>query len=152
MSSGKYAAPLQLDLLSSRFLLILAIVVHGLALAALFFIALPLLVLLGLLLVIVFHALYFITVHALRKARKSVVRVIWEDNGRWYVVRRSGEKVRVQLRGDSFVTPVLTILNFKLPDKWFGQSVILVGDNVNLDTHRRLRARLKMASPQELYE
>lgn len=152
MSSGKYASPLQLDLFKSRALLIQIVLVHALAFAALFFIDLPMIVLTGIGVLIIYNAISAIYKHAMRSSRQAIVRVIWEDNGRWYIVRKSGEKVRVKLKGDTFVHPRLTVLNFKVPEKWFSQSVILAGDNVNKDSHRRLRVRLRTDDREELFQ
>jgi len=152
MSSGKYASPLQLDLFKSRGLLIKIIVVHLLAFVALFYMALPLLAWAGVGLLLFYNAIRAIYIHASRTSRQAIIRVIWEDNGRWYIVRKSGEKVRVKLLGDTFIHPRLTILNFKVPDKWFSQSVILAADNVNQESHRRLRVRLRTDKPEELYQ
>lgn len=151
MSSQKFVAPLQLDVLSSRILVFVFFVFHALAIVTLFFLALPLIVLFVLGLLLLYNLLRSIYQHAMCRAKKSIVRIIWEDNGKWYIVRRSGEKVRVEFQGDSFVSPWLTVLNFKVPEKWFSQSVILSSDNVNMEAHRRLRVRLK-TTPHHLFE
>lgn len=151
MSSQKYVAPLQLDLFASRSLLVNIAFIHALAFGALFYLELPLEVLVLLGLVIFYNAAHAIYKHAMRSSGQAITRVIWEDSGRWYIVRRNGEKKRVQLLGDTFIHPQLTVLNFRIPNKWFSQSVILASDNVNKDSHRRLRMRLR-TSPEELME
>lgn len=143
MSSRKFVTPLQIDLFASRSLLYALLLFHLLALGALYFVALPMAVLALLGAMLLLSAFNSIRLHAFRKSRKSVVRLIWEDNGHWYFVRRSGEKTRVKFKGDSFCNPWLTVLNFKVPDKWFSQSVIIAKDNANAELHRRLRSRLK---------
>lgn len=151
MSSKKYAAPLQLDVFSSRVLLILVGFSYCAAIAVLFFIDLSVIILVGIGGALLMHGIYVVFRQAIRNNRRSIVRVIWEDTGRWYIVRKNGEKVRVQFRGESFVSPWFTVLNFKVPEKWLSESVILTTDNVNFDAHRRLRVRLK-TTPQELFE
>ena len=151
MSSQKYASPLQLDVYTSRSLLFFVFVIHAIALAALIvFVALPLIAIITLGLVLIINFFRVMRTHALRGSRKAVVRLIWEDNGHWYFVRRSGEKTRVKYKGNSIASPWLTVLNFKVPDKWFSESVILVRDNVNIDSHRKLRVRLQ-TTPRELF-
>ncbi len=149
--SKKYASPLQLELYSSRLLFIALVFSHLLAIVALYFVALPLIALLALAMFALFSAVRAIVLHALRKSANAVVKLVWDDNDCWYIVRRSGIKQQVQLQRDSFVSPWLTVLRFKVPGQWLSQAVILLGDNSHIDSHRRLRVRLKTTA-QTLFD
>ncbi|MDX1811999.1 MAG: protein YgfX [Gammaproteobacteria bacterium] len=151
MSSRKSVAPLQLDIYGSSFLTFFILVLHALVLGVLFYLAIPVLALIGVAILLVVNAYRAIVLHGSHSSRQAVMRISWEDSGRWYLVRKSGEKIRVQLRGDTFLSPRLTVLNFKVPDRWFKQTVILARDNVNVDAHRRLRVRLR-TKPQQAFE
>ena len=152
MSYGRYASPLQLDLFKSHILLYYLLAIYALAFVSLFYFALPPLIIAAIGLILFVRGYRTIALHVTRKARQAILRVVWDDNDRWHIVRKNGEKVRVKLVGDTFVHPKLTILNFKVPQKRFLQAVILTRDNINQETHRRLRVRLRTSDPTELFE
>ncbi len=60
----------------------------------------------------------------------------------WLVSLNEQEPVKAELFPGCLVQPWLTVLQFKLPDRR-RRSLILLQDNVDKDTFRRLRVRLK---------
>ncbi len=63
------------------------------------------------------------------------------DNS-WLVSFDGQEPVKADLLPECLVQPWLTVLVFRMPDRR-RKSLILVRDNVDADTFRRLRVRLK---------
>lgn len=74
--------------------------------------------------------------------RKALTRLTWHADGpTWTLASDAGGTVDAQLLPSSRVTRLGVLLNFRLAN---GQqrSRVLVGDEVDADTMRRLRARL----------
>lgn len=78
--------------------------------------------------------------HALNGNR---VAVRLDSSGEWYW-QEHGKETPVALLDDSFLSPLLTILNFKTEERWAPvRSLLLTGDNIDRELFRRLRVRLK---------
>ncbi|MDH5258045.1 MAG: hypothetical protein OEX07_08545 [Gammaproteobacteria bacterium] len=144
MSSKKFAAPLHLDVGSSRLLLILLFCLHGFSLVLLFLMPLNLLLLMMSTILILTSGVYSILYQAKKRLPSSVTALIWDIVDDWYVLDKQGNKTAAVLDGNSFVHPWITILNFKLENHRFSRSVILLKDNINSNDARRLRVRLKV--------
>jgi toxin CptA len=76
---------------------------------------------------------------------QAVRRIVWREDGGWSVTRAGESQPReASLRGDSTVWGAAIVLNFDLQPA--GRATrILVGDETDPETLRRLRARLAAA-------
>lgn len=59
------------------------------------------------------------------------------------LVTRGGEEISGQVSGDSFVTPVLTILNIFRSGRIGRHSVVILPDSLDKESFRELRVSLK---------
>jgi len=76
--------------------------------------------------------------------RRALTRLTWHAEGAWILHDASGAQFEAELLGSSLVHDAVLVLNFRL--KTGGRrSRALLGDEVNPELLRRLRARLRMA-------
>ncbi len=143
MSSKKYAAPLHLDILPSRYLLILLFCLHFFSFVLLFFMPIPTIYLFFSIALILLSAIYTLMYQA-NILPKSIVGLIWDIDDDWFILQKNGEKKSATLDGNSFIHPFFSILNFKQDGRVLTRSVILLKDNINQNVFRRLRVRLKV--------
>jgi toxin CptA len=78
--------------------------------------------------------------------RRALARLTWHTEGGWTLHEASGQKHEAELLGNSLVHPRLMVLNFRLEDGG-RRSRALLGDELEPELMRRLRARLKAESP-----
>jgi len=79
-------------------------------------------------------------------SRTSLRHLIWHaDSSSWRVETAGGQADDAELRGSSVVWPRLIVLNFRLKSG-IRRTRILLGDETDPDTLRRLRARLLSGS------
>lgn len=69
-------------------------------------------------------------------------QAIEHDSDGWYLLRQ-GEKISIQLAGDSTITPLVLILRFTLAEKRFKQTYALFKDSLQQDIYRQLIVRLR---------
>ncbi|MEK6805562.1 MAG: protein YgfX [Pseudomonadota bacterium] len=78
---------------------------------------------------------------ALGLGLRALTRLTWHTDGSWTLHEASGQKIEAELDGSSLVHSRWMVLNFKL--RTGGRKTrILVGDELESDQMRRLRARL----------
>ncbi len=146
MSSKKYAAPLHLSVSSSRSLLVLLCSLHFFSFVLLFFLPIPLVYLIAGLVFVLVSACYSLFYHVTKALPSSVIGLIWDIEDEWFLLQRNGDKKLVTLDGNSFIHPLIAILNFKQKGRFLTRSVILLSDNIGKNTFRRLRVRLKVTN------
>jgi len=145
MSSNTYAAPLALEISPSvPFALVLA-GAHGGAVAVLVMLPLPEELIAVLTVLVAVHAVYAIRRHALLRAAKSVVRVLWDAQDEWRLTRRDGSTFYARLLPGSYLHPLLTVLNFKVSN-WHRTSVVILSTRVDAEGFRQLRVRMLLVS------
>lgn len=72
---------------------------------------------------------------------KALQRIVWRADGGWSVTRQGSAPREAELRGDSTVWSAAMVLNFDVEGG--GRATrILLGDEADGETLRRLRARL----------
>lgn len=144
MSSQKYAAPLALEISPSWLFAALLLGVHGVALILIFLIPqLPLEVCGVLAAALAAHAWISVSRHALLRARRSVVRVLWTATNTWLLSLHDGTASDAQLLPGSFVHPLLTVLNFRIT-RWRRVSVVIFPGRVDAEMFRKLRVKLRL--------
>ena len=66
----------------------------------------------------------------------------WQDNNDWIMLRQ-GEPIPAKLCDNSVITPVCSVLNFRLEDG-SRQSILIFKDNIDAQSYRRFRVRVKV--------
>jgi len=143
MSSSVYAPPLRFERRPSRHLLFALMVVHGLALVMVpplpvaWWIKLPLAV--------------GISAQWLVSWRRQVALnspwavkcLVWRGGNRWELSGAGGARYQARLLPGAYIHPLLVVLRFATEDK-SKRAVVLPGDSLNPDSHRRLRVQLQL--------
>ena len=75
---------------------------------------------------------------------RALTRLTWHAEGPWTVYDAAGASYEAELQGSSLVLDWLVVLNFRFKSGG-GRTRALLGDEVDEDLLRRLRARLRMA-------
>lgn len=91
-------------------------------------------------------AVYHVAKDACLRMPWSVVALEVTSEGAFRCQSRAGVWLDVEVRGDSFVTPWLTILNLAEPDKWLAHRAILLSDSGDAEMFRALRVWLRWGS------
>lgn len=87
--------------------------------------------------------IYYMARDASLHAPHSIVALEIRDGGCVLLQTRRGEWLEGELLGSSYVSPRLTIVNFRPHGRWATRRVILVPDNVDSEDFRHLRTRLR---------
>lgn len=156
MSHKKYASPLRLPLETSRILMIIAVFLHAGAIAFIAVSVMPVWV--KVLLIVVTVGSFGIVLASnyrpsiigrLNHYYSPVDYVVWNDNDEWVLVSSSVQEQRGVLMSSTFVHPYLTVVNLKLQEvPWYARvrSFVFVPDNIDAETFRHLRVRLRWCS------
>jgi hypothetical protein len=90
------------------------------------------------------HALHRHLAHADPEAPRE-----WLLNaeGEWWLIDNGGRVWPARLRPDACIHPVLSVLVFRVRDRTF--PLLLTRDNIDPDTFRRLRVRLRLPVTRE---
>ena len=83
---------------------------------------------------------------ALLRMPGSIVALEVTSNGELRCLSRNGAWLDVSARGDSFVTPWLTVLNLTEPGKQLSKRAILLSDSGDANVFRSLRVWLRWGS------
>jgi hypothetical protein len=137
--SRQYANPLQLDIQVSYYLKFYILLVFTLLTLAIcnYPVSWEFRILLITVLAI------FLSVRFLKQAISC--RLIWAENNHW-TVEQNGQQVIAALKANSFISVVLSVLNFK-DEAGRSFSVLLFPDSINAEQFRQLRVRLKVENP-----
>jgi len=153
MSSPKYASPLRFNIIPSRILLSILCVLH--AGAAVLLVPLALSVSLKISLALVITASLFVCLFqagwikagiSLTKRFPPIVEAIWDDSDQWLLIDKWKKIHHAQLLPTSYVYTHLVLINLRMQDQaWYGRhrTIILLKDNTDRETFRRLRIRLR---------
>ena len=135
----------QFKLQPSRYLAVILIAAHGIALAALFPLALPVWAKVALAPLILFSLMYHLRRDAWLSAPSASVELALEGD-RVVLATRGGEQLAGQILRDSLVTPFLTILNILPQGVRLARSVVILPDSLDAESFRQLRVCLKWGS------
>ncbi len=80
-----------------------------------------------------------------RIEQPSQRRGIRRDDSGWQIWTAQRGWQAVQLRADSIAIPVLVLLRYRYAHQWFYRSLLVGVDSLPVDSHRRLRVRLKFS-------
>jgi len=88
-------------------------------------------------------ALHAVLLHAWQALPRSIVGLEISDECSASVMDRAGGWHAVRLAPSSFVTPWLTVLNFRPEGGGGARSLVIVPDRIDPDPYRRLRVLLR---------
>lgn len=146
MSSNGFATPLRIERQPSLQLATCLILAHGVAVCVLPFIAIAALFKVLVLLAIVLSLIANLRRHAWLVHPRAVRNVVMRAHDDWWLEFRDGSEATVELLGDTYIHPLLTILNFR--DGHTRRSVVLAPDGAHPDVLRRLRVHLRWSGGQ----
>ena len=138
---------LRVTLRSSISLSIAFTVAHGAAAAIVPLLAVPLWLELGLLAAVATSLARALRHYAWLTSRDAVTAIDIVEEGAT-VYSRGGRYERARVLGTTYVSAVMTVLNLRLPGRVWPRHVILVADNVEPETFRQLRVRLRWSRGQ----
>jgi len=137
--------PLTVPVQASLIKLLLIFVPHLLAIVfVIIFVTLSWFILLFIIALIGFSLFYYVRLHLWQNLNKSVVEVHQDSTKNWTIVcANQDEKEPVKLQANSFISPLIVILNFKgLNNKAY--SALFVPDSLPETDFRRLRVRIRV--------
>ncbi len=135
----------QFTLQPSRYLAAVLIAAHGVTLAVLLPLALPLWAKAALAALILFSLMHHLRRDAWLSAPSSRVALTLEGD-RVVLSTRGGEQMAGQMLHDSLVTPFITVLNVLPQGAHFARSVVILPDTLDAESFRQLRVWLKWGS------
>lgn len=148
MSSDSFAATIDLAPRASLRALSLLMVLHGSA-GLLMMLAQPPSWLMALTIVAVLFSWTRVRRHpAFGFSDRALSQLTWHEDGRWTLHEAGGATFAAQLEGDSLVLPSLLVLNFRLADGR-RRTRALLGDELEPEVLKRLRARLALAAARQ---
>jgi toxin CptA len=98
--------------------------------------------------------IYYMARDASLHASHSIVALEIRDGGSVLLQTRRGDWLEGELLDSSYVSPRLTIINFRPRGRWAMRRVVLMPDNVDSEDFRYLRTRLRWrrSDPAQLGE
>jgi toxin CptA len=134
---------LRVTLKSSLYLTIVLTTAHIASASLLILLALPLWTKVALAASVAMSLAHALRHHALRRNRTSPVALELHEDDRAAVQMRDGEWHEARVLPTTFVTPLLTVINLKLPGRLRARHVVIVPDGVRADDFRALRVTLR---------
>lgn len=128
----------------SKYLFLLLLALHTLALCSVWFTDLTVLLRLGLSLLVLLSLLYHLNRHVLLLGKRSW-RVFSLDKLRVDVITRGGEELAGSILDQTVVTPYMVLLRVKLEGRRMPVYQVICCDALQADAFRELRVRLRFA-------
>ncbi|MEQ1743167.1 MAG: protein YgfX [Candidatus Nitrotoga sp.] len=135
----------QFNLQPSIYFTIALVASHGVALAVLVPLALPLWARILLALLVIISLLYHVWHDAWLIALSSN-KTLQLDGDMVQLVARNGDQVTARVLADSLVTPYITVLNVLPQGSYLARSVIILPDSLDAESFRQLRVWLRWGS------
>lgn len=133
----------QFKLKPSPDLALLLIAAHGITLAALLPLALPLWAKTALAFLVLLSLGYQLWRKAWLHAPSSCIALALEEKGGVVLTTRNGNRLDGKIMRDSLVTPYLAVLNILPQDARLTHSVVILADSLDEESFRQLRVWLK---------
>ncbi len=135
----------QFNLQPSIYFTIALVASHGVALAVLAPLALPLWARILLALLVIISLLYHVWYDAWLLALSSN-KALLLDGDMVLLLARNGDQVTARVLADSLVTPLITILNVLPQGAHLARSIIILPDSLDTESFRQLRVWLRWES------
>ena len=162
MSSPKYASPLRFKIITSRLLIIIVSLLHLGAIASLVTSSVPLWaigtgsLIIPLSLLVTWSRVGWVTKRvgkhlSFMKIWPTFVEVVWDDADQWHLFDEHQQAHPAILMPSTYVSARLVVINLRLEHKpWYcrHRAIVLLSDNIDEETFRRVRIRLRWYSSQ----
>ena len=99
--------------------------------------------------IFIYSAYYYFKRYIFLSAHNSVMTLSQSIDGDWSLILYDQSEHYVDLCDDSYVHPLLIILNFKEEGHYRRISLLLFRDALGKEQHRQLRCRLRLSKPAE---
>lgn len=144
MSSSASAATVDVAIRPSRTLAGVLAAAHGGAIVCVMITALPLWARLSLTVLVAAGLWHSLTRYVLQRRPDAITGLRCDGDGRWFVRWRTGVVEPVSLLPDSYLHPAVVVVNLRVEADRRRRAVILLADNVDPESFRRLRVCLKL--------
>ena len=131
----------------SRILAVVLAVAHLAALAVTFIVTLPAWARFLIATTIMVSGTWSICRAALQRSANAIVELEVGEGGHISCRTRDSQRREGEVLSSSFISPWLTVLNLRLAGAARARHVVILPDNVEKDTFRRLRVLLKWSQP-----
>jgi len=158
MSSRKYATPLRFKIISSRLMLLAISALHLGAALLLVPLALPwpakvffALIIMASFALSLFQLGWMPARPLFSKLWPALVEAVWDEHDQWLLTDAGQQIHYAELAPASYVHAQLAVINLRLQNQaWYNRrrAIILLRDNIDADTFRRLRIRLRWYASQ----
>lgn len=128
----------------SRYLLIMLLCLHGVALLACLITPLNLLLKVAVSLAVLLSLAYSLTRYATLATRFAIVQLRELANGTWLLLDKQGRQWSAVLQNRYLATNLLIILNFSIPGKRLAASIPIMRDALSAEQFRRLNTKLRL--------
>lgn len=86
----------------------------------------------------------YLRCHALLLSPRSIVSLLFSEDGSTCIAQtQSNEHITLIIKGDTFVTPYLTVLSMKSPYSIFPRNIVIFPDSIDVEKFRQLRIWLR---------
>jgi toxin CptA len=134
---------LSIELKASRSLTLIILAMHALTFILALSLPLPFFVKLAAAPLLAASLLYSVRGEARRAMAGSVTAIMLLPDGGIEVQTRRRGRQAAKLQAGSFVTPQLTVLRYRLKDRFISSHVVIFPDAVEAEDFRRLRVHLR---------
>ena len=146
MSSKKSDQTLILDPVGSRYLAFMLLFLYGAAMLVTVHLPLPVWAVATLALFLIFNLHHAFNHHVLGRYPDSILQLTWDGDGEWRLLDGRGCLHEARLLPDSYVHPLLVILNFRYADGR-RQTMLMMPDSLPRKLWKQLLVRLRMEDP-----
>lgn len=133
----------------SRYLAAILIVAHGAAGLALLLVPASLWLAFPAMCLLLASFAYHLRRHAWLRASSACIALRFEAEG-VQLMMGNGAQLEGEISADSFVTPMLTIINVLVPAQRARCSIVILPDSMGREAFRQLRVRLRWGSPARI--
>ncbi len=134
---------LKTNLRPSSILAAILVLAHGVAIAMVALAGMPLWLDLIAFAALVANLVFDVRQTALLRAPNAVIALEITSDDRFSIQTRRGEWVECEVRGSTYVTSFLTILNLKAIDSGSNKRAVILPDSLDAEDFRKLRVWLR---------
>lgn len=143
---------LRFELGPSRTLTGILILVHGISIYLIGYFLHPWWVAVSLMILVLASGIRSVRIHGL-KNHPSSIRALWaKEEGLWEIITAGGISYEAQLQAGSYVSPSLTVLNFRVPGRFQSINGVILPEGIEAEAFRQLRVWLKWGRPLQKEE
>lgn len=140
-------APLRLKRGPSKALSAALVLAHGVSIAVVLALPLPLVLRAVLALLVASHGVWSVLAHGMLRPRSAIVQIELSGQGQMRFIDRIGRAMSAELLPGSVVLPWLVVIRYRWGRERWSRRLLLLGDMCESDALRALRVRLRHPRP-----